>query len=117
MNPARKKKATVALGVLVFVVASFFSVRFLVGEFSFTTTFEKVSPGLDEAQVLTLLGSPDDRGKEFRLGQFEGYEKEYQRASESSAKTYWFWFRGIDVVYTVGFDESGKVVIAEYGGT
>lgn len=108
----------VSIGVfvgLLFVVA--FSFRILSGEFFFTKNFEKVRLGFDESQVLALLGNPDEKGTEFRLGQYKDFEEAYERASKSRAKNYWFWFQDIDIVYTVGFDEHGKVVVAEYGGT
>jgi hypothetical protein len=102
--------------IIGFLWAIAFSLRVSSGEYALTKNFKRVTLGSDEAQVISLLGNPT-RKDEFHLGQRKGFEKAYQRASESNAKTYLFWYRGTDVVYTVGFDEQRKVVVAEYGGT
>lgn len=121
MNLTKAKKLLIVSGSVVALVvllsALSFSFRVLSGEYAFTKTFEEVVPGLDEEKVLALLGNPDEKGTEFRLGQYKGFEEKYQRASASNAKYYWFWFRGLDIVYAVGFDEQHKVVVAESGGT
>jgi len=122
MGQAKKKKLILVVGVSAAIVIGFlwaivFSLRVWSGEYAFTKNFERVALGFDEAQVVALLGNPNEKGVQFRLGQRKGFEKAYQRASESNAKTYWFWYRGTDVVYTVGFDEQREVVVAEYGGT
>jgi hypothetical protein len=122
MNWTKAKKYLLVAGVSIAIIVIFlwavvFSSRVSSGEYAFTKTFEKITPGSSEAQVVALLGHPDEKGLNFRLGQYDGFEKAYQRASESNANNYWFWFRGVDIVYTVGFDEQGKVVVAEHGGT
>ena len=106
--------SAIVVGLLWAVVFSF---RVASGEYAFTKNFEKVAMGFDEAQVVALLGNPDEKGKEFRLGQYDGFEDAYKRASNSNAQIYWFWFQDLDIVYAVGFNEHGKVVVAEYGGT
>jgi hypothetical protein len=122
MNREKPKKLVLVAGAsLAFVVALLwavsFSLRVSSGEYAFTKTFEKITPGFDEEKVLALLGKPDEKGNEFRLGQYDGFEKAYQRASKSNTKNYWFWYRGQDIVYAVGFDDQRKVVVAEHGGT
>ena len=83
----------------------------------FQDDFEKIQVGTSKAEVLELLGKPDNTGTTFRLGQYEGFEDKYRKASESGAKHYYFWYRGSDFVFTIGFDGNDRVVIAEYGGT
>lgn len=87
------------------------------GEAEFAGKFEKVKIGESKTNVLSMLGEPNHKDKEFRLGQKEGFEAAYQRAEKSNSSYYLFWHRGIDTVYTIGFDAQEKATITESGGT
>jgi hypothetical protein len=102
------------------VYASFagLGLRWLVGYgVTFYGSFEKIEPGMDERRVLELLGEPDEKSATFRLGQYEGSETEYARAAASGSSKYLLWFKGIDLVYAVGIDKSGRVTVKALGGT
>lgn len=83
----------------------------------FHTAFKNVRLGMSEADVLRLLGSPLEESERFYLGQREGFEAEYGRAAASGAKRFLIWRNGVDMVYAVGLNDSGAVVVASYGGT
>jgi len=83
----------------------------------FHSSFAKVQLGMSEADVLRLLGSPLEESNQFHLGQREGFEEEYARAAASGAKRFLIWRNGVDVVYAVGLNDGGSVVVASYGGT
>jgi len=72
---------------------------------------------MSEQQVLQLLGEPYRRDAVFYLGQRQGFEAAYEQAARSQSTYYFHWRRGIDVVYTVGFDERQRVTVASSGGT
>src|SRR5262245_28844340 len=88
----------------------------LPGDRDFARKFRVVRNGMTQAEVASLLGRPESTGREFRLSQVEGYEEAYAEAARSGAQDYWFWHRELDVTYAVGFDDSGRVVIAKSGG-
>ena len=83
----------------------------------FLKAFQDVEVGMAESQVLELLGKPDQRSKQFFLGQRAGFEEAYHRAAASKSVHFLVWRRGLDVVYSVGIDTSGRVALAEAGGT
>ena len=83
----------------------------------FLRAFQDVEVGMAESQVFELLGKADEQSKEFFLGQRAGFEKAYQRAAASKSVYFLVWRRGLDVVYSVGIDPSGRVALAEAGGT
>jgi hypothetical protein len=83
----------------------------------FRKAFQNVEVGMGESQVFELLGKPDERSREFFLGQRAGFEEAYQRASASKSAYFLVWRRGLDMVYSVGIDPSGRVALAEAGGT
>jgi hypothetical protein len=83
----------------------------------FRSAFREVEAGMPEQQVLQILGDPDERSRAFFLGQREGFESAYQRASASHSAYYLVWRREPDVVYSVGIDSNGRATIAEVGGT
>ena len=98
------------LGVLAF--------RLLLGYgITFGPRFKTIAPGLPRERVVALLGRPDEESAEFRLGQREGFEREYELADSSDSRYYLIWYKGIDVVYTIGFDSEDKVTIKAVGGT
>ena len=83
----------------------------------FEQRFERVRLGDKKSHVVGMLGRPDERNPEFRLGQFERFEDAYERAQESTSKYYLLWYRGWEMVYTIGFDKKNEVQIIECGGT
>jgi hypothetical protein len=83
----------------------------------FDKKFELVQIGDPETKVLSVLGKPDAKEKEFRIGQEKGFEDAYARAKVSDSVYYLVWFRGIDVVFTVGINNKGQVSAKESGGT
>ena len=83
----------------------------------FDKRFKLAQIGDPEARTLSILGNPDAKESEFRLGQREGFEDAYARAESSDSAYYLFWFRGIDVVFTVGINNNGQVSAKESGGT
>jgi hypothetical protein len=105
------------LGVACLVV-SLVGTRVLMGYgLTFHGSFKKVQAGMSEAQVVAALGIAGARTTEFRLGQYIGFEKEYARAAASGSVYYLLWYKGIDVVYAVGFDNDGRVTTKAFGGT
>ena len=83
----------------------------------FDAQFEQIRLGDTQDRVLLLLGLPDAKEADFRLGQREGFEDAYTRAAESRSTQYLVWVKGIDIVYSVGIDDSGVVRAKESGGT
>lgn len=84
---------------------------------AFEKEFRAVSIGTSKSEVTLQLGAPDRTSSEFRIGQEDGFEDSYARAAASGAVEYWSWNRWVDVVFTVGFDPHGSLVVAEFGGT
>jgi hypothetical protein len=83
----------------------------------FEEKFESVQIGDPEAKALSILGEPALKEKEFRLGQMEGFEDAYARAKASDSEYYLLWLKGIDVVFSVGINNEGKVSAKGAGGT
>jgi hypothetical protein len=106
---------TAAFIVLIWIISTVY--YYASGEAEFARKFNKVMVGELKLKVIALLGEPNDEGKKIRLGQKEGFEAAYQKAEKSKASYYLFWYRGIDTVYTIGFDAQDKVTITESGGT
>ena len=79
--------------------------------------YESIQQGMTRQEVVSRMGKPSGEGAEFRLGQYEGYEDEYERAKQSNSKYYLFWYSGIDITYAIGFDAEDKVTIKTAGGT
>ncbi len=84
---------------------------------TFYWNYESISAGDSKEHVIDQLGPPDDKSVEFRLGQRQGFEVEYQRAAKSNSSYYFVWYKGIDVVYCIGFDENHRVAVKGVGGT
>lgn len=117
MKSRNTRLLAVALGV-VFIAVALVGVRALMGYgFTFHSSFKRVQSGMSEAQVVVVLGGADVRTAKFQLGQYTGFEKEYAQAAASGSSYYLLWHRGIDVVYAVGFDKTGKVTMKAVGGT
>lgn len=81
------------------------------------TQFETVQIGMTREDVEKRLGRPDEETTTFRIGQVKGFEKEYQKASETASEFYLIWNGEIDIVYTIGFDKTNNVVLKSHGGT
>jgi|GEM_PF-1523616 len=83
----------------------------------FQSRYKEIEIGMQESTVVSLLGSPNKRSSEFFLGQKEGFEGVYERAAQSGAIQYLIWQKKIDLVYTVGLNEEGKVTFFATSGT
>jgi hypothetical protein len=83
----------------------------------FEKSFKLIQIGDPETKALSVLGKPDAKEKEFRLGQKKGFEDAYARAEASDSTYYLLWFKGIDVVFSVGINNKGQVSAKESGGT
>lgn len=83
----------------------------------FQKKYALVELGDREDEVLATLGEPIAKETDFRLGQRKGFENAYERAEASDSEYYLLWYKGIDVVFTVGINKQGNVSVKEYGGT
>jgi hypothetical protein len=79
--------------------------------------YESIEKGMTRQEVVRRMGQPADEGPEFRLSQYEGFQKEYERARGSNSQYYLFWYSAIDLTYAVGFDSQDKVTMKACGGT
>lgn len=95
----------------------YLSLKYLFFDRHLNRAFRSIKVGMSREEVIKRMGKPSREELEFRLGQYDGNEKEYERAKRSSAKTYLFWYTGIDYTYAIGFNEQGKVVFKGAGGT
>jgi len=84
---------------------------------AFEKLFNSLSLGDSEEKVKRVLGEADRIETEFRLGQKEGFENSYARAENSNSVRYLVYFKGIDIVYSVGINQAGNVSLVESGGT
>ena len=82
----------------------------------FRDRYNEIGSGMHESMVVSLLGTPNDRSSAFYLGQRKGFEDAYRRAEESGATNYLIWQLETDEVFTIGFNEEGKVAIVETDG-
>jgi hypothetical protein len=82
----------------------------------FRDRYNEIESGMPESMVVSLLGTPNDRSSAFYLGQRKGFEEAYRRAEESGATNYLIWQLETDEVFTIGFNEEGKVAIVEADG-
>ena len=79
--------------------------------------YPKVTLGMTEQDVAKLMGSAGTRRDEFHLGQQAGYEFEYEVARRIGAAYFVSWISGLDEVFTVAFDEQGRVIYKATGST
>ena len=123
MDDVRNKIIAVLLGLVIVLVVTLMLTRIInygitsPEDHIFRSTFSEIKVGISEEDVITFLGRPDSRSSEFHLGQSVGFEDLYLRAEVSGAKEFLFWDREIDLVYVVGVDGTGRVVLLEKGGT
>ncbi len=99
------------------LVLLYYSIPMNVKVRSFNEAFTQIELGTTEKETLRILGEPDARETLFRLGRTDGFEPAYTRAAASSAKQYLLWFRSVDVIFSIGIDDQGVVVIKESGST
>lgn len=79
--------------------------------------FNCVTIGMSRIEVEQLMRSAGTKLERFQLGQESGFERQYAEA-ERSKSAYWLsWHNGIDLVYTVGFDDHDRVTYKASGGT
>lgn len=83
----------------------------------FNQKFKTIRFGDQEAKALSVLGKPDAKEKYFRIGQKTGFEDAYKRANSSDSIYFLFWFKGVDIVFTIGINKKGQVSVKESGGT
>lgn len=114
----RSNRARVAALVMLCLLVAGAAAYLSVGRWLFfARDFATVRTGMSRAEVVRVLGDPNEESEHFRLSQREGYESAYQEAERSSSKYYLVWYRWIDQTYTVGFDDQDRVTIAASGGT
>ena len=87
------------------------------GGLKFYINYHRIGIGDSKDRVVDLLGVPNTNSVEFYLGQNVGYESKYSAAKKSNSVEYLIWNKGIDVVYSIGFDLNDKVTFKAYGGT
>jgi len=115
--PSTVRALTLLVAILIFLFAATNWFITSSDNKDFQSRYNKIEPGMPESAVVSLLGTPHKRSSEFYLGQREGSEEAYERAENSEATRYLMWHRETDVVYTVGLNAEGNVVIIEAGGT
>lgn len=79
--------------------------------------FKAIRPGMNRQEVVRLMGQPRSQSTEFYLSQYNGFEKEYERARKNSSEYYLIWHGGIDITYAVGFDTNDMVTMKACGGS
>lgn len=115
---SRRIQLLIAMLGVACLLGALFGPRMIMGYGpTFHGSFKKIEAGMMEAHVVAALGKANARTTEFRLGQYSGFEKDYARAAASGSSYYLLWYRGLDVVYAVGFDKDGKVTMKAVGGT
>ena len=87
------------------------------GGLKFFINYHRIDIGDSKERVVELLGRPDSKSLEFYLAQKQGYEAEYSAAKKTNSIEYLVWNKGIDLVYSIGFDPNEKVTINAHGGT
>lgn len=83
----------------------------------FISNFESLSLNDTEEKAISILGNPDSKEPEFRVGQKSGNESLYEKAKSSKAEYYLIWEKGIDLVFCIGIGKDKGVKIKEYTGT
>ncbi len=79
--------------------------------------FKAVRPGMSRHEVVQLMGEPRRQSTEFYLSQYQGFEKEYERAHSSGSAYYLIWNSGFGITYAIGFDTNDKVTMKAFGGS
>ena len=79
--------------------------------------FNEIKLNMPRQEVANLMGSEGSRSDTFYLGQLQGFEIEYRTASRIGAAYFLLWHTGVDMVFTVAFDENNKAIYKAKGGT
>ena len=79
--------------------------------------FNEIRLNMPRQDIVKLMGSEGNRSDTFHLGQLQGFEIEYRTASRIGAAYFLSWHTGVDIVFTVAFDENDKVIYKARGGT
>ena len=79
--------------------------------------FNAIKLSMPRQDVVNLMGSEGRRSDTFHLGQLQGFEIEYRTASRIGAAYFLSWHTGVDMVFTVAFDEHDKAIYKASGGT
>ncbi|MCP4001241.1 MAG: hypothetical protein GY727_10050 [Gammaproteobacteria bacterium] len=82
----------------------------------FKAQYAEIEIGMTESMVVSMLGAPDEQLTELSLGEGEGLDDAYKRAAESEAVEYLSWHVDFGLIYVVGFNKDGTVVVLEKGG-
>ena len=111
---SKKKKIIIIclappLTIIVLLRFTSFIIDYSSGEYAFQKSFISIHVGMKNNEVIAVFGKPDDCSLKFRLGQYENFEKYYYEAEKRGSEHYLFWYRGIDTVYTIGFDHNHQV--------
>jgi hypothetical protein len=117
----RKPVFSFIVGVAVGIILAFSFVRivaFMEGaDMRMYRGFNRVRLDMPREEVVKLMGSEGRQADTFRIGQREGFEIEYRTASRVGAAYFVSWVTGIDMVFTVAFDEHDKAIYKARGGT
>ena len=70
--------------------------------------FNEIKLAMPRQKIVKLMGVEGRRSDTFHLGQLQGFEFEYRAASRVGAAYFLSWHTGVDVVFTVAFDEKDK---------
>lgn len=80
--------------------------------------FNELKLGCSREHALAWMRDPPVcLTNEFALGQYAGNEREYERASNSTARLFIMWNTGVDLSYVLGFDSNDVLVVKCSGGT
>jgi len=79
--------------------------------------FKAIRVGMNREEVIRLMGEPRSQSTEFYLSQYNGFEKEYERAQSSGSAYYLIWHGGMDTTYAIGFDTNDRVTMKALGGS
>lgn len=79
--------------------------------------FAEIKPEMSKQEIVHRMGSEGKRTDTFNLGQRAGFEFQYAVASRIGAAYFLSWHTGVDVVFTVAFDQNDKAIYKASGGT
>lgn len=77
----------------------------------FDSKFSRIQIGDSEKKVLSVLGEPDSKVYEFRLGRV----KDSGKAEAGEAEYFLFWLRGADYIFSIGINAQGRVSSKKLG--
>ena len=102
---------------LVFLVGALFTLGPWGLGFSWRTQilYNRIPLGMNQQEVIRLLGQPRKVDKQFCLPQRKGFEKYFKEAERSGATEFYLWINGVNWYYCIGFDSAGKVAVKGEG--